>query len=95
MIGEPALPSVAGLGLEPVDEIDHIVEPAAGAGANTASSDGDGKMRFASAGPADQHGIALLAMKPPPARSLTSVWLIGVPQTGSLRGPWQAAAWQW
>ena len=32
VIGEPALPSVAGLGLEPVDEIDHVVEPAAGAG---------------------------------------------------------------
>jgi hypothetical protein len=30
MIGEPTLASVAGLGLEPVDEIDHVVEPAAG-----------------------------------------------------------------
>jgi hypothetical protein len=26
VIGEPALPCVAGLGLEPVDEIDHVVE---------------------------------------------------------------------
>jgi hypothetical protein len=26
MIGEATLPCVAGLGLEPVDEIDHIVE---------------------------------------------------------------------
>lgn len=60
MIGEPALPSIAGLGLEPVDEIDHVVESESGAGANTASGDCDGKMRFAGAGPADQHGIALL-----------------------------------
>ena len=28
VIGEPTLPSVAGLGLEPVDEIDHVVKPA-------------------------------------------------------------------
>jgi hypothetical protein len=34
MIGEPTLPTVAGLGLEPIDEIDHVVEPAAGAGAD-------------------------------------------------------------
>jgi hypothetical protein len=60
MIGEPSLPTVAGFGLEPVDEIDHVVKPAADAGADAASGDGDGKMGFAGAGPADQHGIALL-----------------------------------
>src|SRR4051794_26931882 len=60
MIGETALPSVAGLSLEPVDEIDHVVEPAAGTAADAASGDGDGKMGLAGAGPADQHGVALL-----------------------------------
>ena len=60
MIGEPSLPTVAGFGLEPVDEIDHVVKPPADAGADAASGDGDGKMGFAGAGPADQHGIALL-----------------------------------
>src|ERR1700704_1902502 len=60
MIGEPSLPTVAGFGLEPVDEIDHVVKPAADAGADAASGDGDGKMGFAGAGPADQHGIALV-----------------------------------
>src|SRR3954454_20441389 len=60
MIGEPALPSIAGLGLEPVDEVDHVVEPAAGAGSNAASSNRDGKMRLAGAGPTDEHGVALL-----------------------------------
>jgi hypothetical protein len=29
--GDTTLPSVTALGLEPVDEIDHVVEPAAGA----------------------------------------------------------------
>ena len=60
MIGEPTLPSVASLGLEPVDEIDHVVEPAAGAGADAASGDGDRKVGLAGAGPANQHGVALL-----------------------------------
>ncbi|MBB4363514.1 hypothetical protein GGD65_004559 [Bradyrhizobium sp. CIR18] len=30
MLGKPALPSVAGLGLQTVDEVDHIVEAATG-----------------------------------------------------------------
>jgi hypothetical protein len=37
VFGKAALPGVAGLGLEPIDEIDHVVEPAAGAGSNAAS----------------------------------------------------------
>src|SRR3954452_6793423 len=60
MIGEPALASIAGLGLEPIDEIDDVVEPAPGAGSDAASSDSDGEMGLSGAGPADQHGIALL-----------------------------------
>src|SRR3954452_24646336 len=60
VVGEPALAAGAGLGLEPVDEIDHVVEPAAGAAADAASGDRDGKMGLAGAGPADQHGVALL-----------------------------------
>ena len=60
VIGEPTLPSITGLGLEPVDEIDHVVEPATGAGADAASGNGDGQMGLAGAGPADQHGVALL-----------------------------------
>ena len=60
MIGEPALPSVAGLGLEPVDEIDDVVEAAAGAGSDAASGDGNGQVGFAGAGAADQHDVALL-----------------------------------
>ena len=52
MIGETALPPVTCLGLEPVDEIDHIVESAAGAGADATSGNGDGKMGLAGAGPA-------------------------------------------
>src|ERR1700759_4204796 len=60
MLGEPALSSVAGLGLEPVDEIDDVVEAAAGSIADTASRDGDGQMGLAGAGAADQNDIALL-----------------------------------
>jgi len=50
VIGEPALPAAAGLGFEPIDEIDDIVEPAAGAGADAASRDGDGEMGLAGSG---------------------------------------------
>ena len=60
LIGDPTLPSVAGLDLEPIDEIDHVVEPATGAGADAASGDGNGQMGLAGAGAADQHGVALL-----------------------------------
>jgi hypothetical protein len=44
---------------EAIDEIDHVVEPAAGATTDAASRNGDGKMRLAGAGPADQRGVAL------------------------------------
>ena len=65
VVGEPTLPSIAGLGLEPVDEIDHVVEPPAGAGPDAASGDGDGQMGLAGASSADQHGITLLGDKVP------------------------------
>ena len=50
VIGSSALAAIAALGLEPVDEIDDIVEPAAGAGADAASRNGDGEMRLAGSG---------------------------------------------
>jgi hypothetical protein len=61
MIGEPALPTVAALGLEPVNEIDYVVEPATSPRADAASGDRDGKMGFAGSGSADQYGVALLS----------------------------------
>ena len=36
MLGEPPLPSIAGLDLEAVDEVDHILEAPAGTGSNAA-----------------------------------------------------------
>ena len=60
IVGEPALPTIAALGLEPVYEIDDIVEAAARSGSNAASRDGDRQMGFARAGSADQDDIALL-----------------------------------
>jgi hypothetical protein len=61
MIREPALATIAGLGLEPVDEIDDVIEAAAGAGTDTASGDSDGKMGFSGARASDQDGVALLS----------------------------------
>ena len=53
VISEPTLPSITGLGLEPVDEIDDVVEASSGAIADTASRDGDGQMGLASPGSPD------------------------------------------
>src|SRR6201992_1848828 len=60
MLSDTTLPSVAGLDLQAVDEVDHVVEATAGTGSDTASGNGDGQMGLAGAGTADQHGIALL-----------------------------------
>ncbi|SDF01396.1 hypothetical protein SAMN05216337_104255 [Bradyrhizobium brasilense] len=60
MLGEPSLPSVAGLGLEAIDEVDDLEEAAAGTGSDAASGDGNGQVGFACAGAANQHDVALL-----------------------------------
>ena len=60
MLGDTTLPSIAGLDLQAVDEVDHVVEATAGARSDAASGDGDGHMGFAGAGTADQDGVTLL-----------------------------------
>jgi len=60
MLGDTTLPSVAGLDLQAVDEVDHVVEAAAGTRSDAASGDCDGHMCFAGAGTADQDGVTLL-----------------------------------
>ena len=63
MLGDTTLPPVAGLDLQAVDEVDHVVEAAAGTRSDAASGDGDGHMGFAGAGTADQDGVTLLGDK--------------------------------
>ena len=96
MFGEPALASIAGLDLEPVDQIDDVVEPAAGAAADAASSNRDGQMGLAGTGSADQHGVALLG-KEGAAGEIAHERLVDrrARRTRSRRDPWRAAAWQW
>jgi hypothetical protein len=60
MFGESALPTIAGLGLKPVDEIDDVVEPSTGTIADATSRDRDGQMGLAGACSTDQHDVALL-----------------------------------
>src|SRR5438552_19106501 len=64
MLGDTTLPSVTGFGLEPTDEVDHVVKPTSGTGSDAASGDGDGHMCLAGAGAADQHDVALLRDEP-------------------------------
>ncbi|MGY4502591.1 hypothetical protein ACVWYH_006548 [Bradyrhizobium sp. GM24.11] len=46
MLGEASLSSVASLGLEAIDEIDDVVEAAAGTSPDATSGDGNGQMGF-------------------------------------------------
>jgi hypothetical protein len=79
MLGDTTVPSVAGFDLQAVDEVDYIVETPAGTGSDAASSDGDRQMVLPVPVPPTRTALRCWAMKPPPATSLTSVWLIGVP----------------
>ena len=96
MLGKPPLPSVAGLDLEAVDEVDHIVEAATGTRSDAASRYSDGQMCFAGAGAADQHDVALLGDEAA-AGEIVDERLVDrrVRRTGSRRCPWQAATWRW
>ena len=60
MLGKAALPSIAGFGLEAVDEVDHVVEAATRTGSDAASGDGDRQMSFTGTCSANQHDVALL-----------------------------------
>ncbi len=46
-------------GLQPVDEVDDVIEPTTGPGPNAAAGNGDGKMGFAGTGPADGRRMGL------------------------------------
>ena len=60
MLGDTTLPSIAGLDLQAVDEINDVIEATADTGSDAASGNGDGQMGFACAGAANQHDVALL-----------------------------------
>src|SRR5271157_6378825 len=60
VIGHPPLAAGPRLAVEPVDQIDDIVEAPSGAASDAGPGDRDGKMAFAGAGSANQDGVALL-----------------------------------
>src|SRR5262249_27373921 len=60
VVREPPLTPAARLDLEPVDEIDDVVEASTSAAANAVAGDRDGKMALAGSSPTDQYRIALL-----------------------------------
>ena len=89
-VGDPALAPVSPLGVELVHQIDDVEEAPSGAVADARADDARGEMRLAGARAADQDQVALLLegeprppsvrgrWRAPPARSCTSVSLIGV-----------------
>src|ERR1700691_6191380 len=61
IVGDASLAAGSTFGLELIDEIDGGEEAPARSGADAASRDGDGQMRLAGAGFADQDDIALFS----------------------------------
>ena len=96
MLGKPALSPVAGLGLEAVDEVDHVIEAATGAGSDAASRDSDGQMGLAGARSADQDDVALLGDEAA-AGEIIDKRLVDrrAVELEVVRCPWQAATWRW
>jgi hypothetical protein len=76
IVGDASLASASTFGLELIDEIDGGEEAPARSGADATPRDGDGQMRLACAGSADQDDVALLGDEA--ARSRTRASLIGV-----------------
>ena len=58
MVCNPALPTGAGLGVKPVDQIDDVEEAPARAAADAGAGDRDGGVGLAGPCGADQHDIA-------------------------------------
>ena len=63
VIGDAALASGARLSLEPIDEIDDVVEAGTGRVSDAAAGDGDREVGLAGPGAADEDGIALLSQR--------------------------------
>ena len=61
VIGQATLAGVARFDLEPIHEIDDVVEAATGSPSDAASGDRDGEVSLACAGATDQDGITLLS----------------------------------
>ena len=96
MLGDTTLPSIAGiLDLQAVDEVDHVVEPAAGTRSDAASGDCDGHMGFAGAGTADQDSVTLLGDEAAAGEIVDQRLVDGCLRTGSPQDPWRAAVWRW
>src|ERR1700738_5398058 len=65
IIGKTPLTALAGLALQPIDEIHDVEEPAACTVPDVGLRDGDGKMALAGSGAADENNIALFGDERP------------------------------
>ena len=90
IIGDAPLASGAGLGFEPVDEIDGGEEAPARSGSDAASRDGDGQMRLAGAGRDSDMAPGFWRAKrrstTPFIRSLAGLWprAVGASSSGAM-----------
>ena len=63
VVGDAALPAGSRLGLEPVDEVDHGIEPGPRPVPDARPGERDGQLRLARAGAAHQHDVALVGQE--------------------------------
>src|SRR6201996_9286126 len=63
VLGNTTLPSVTGLDLQAINEVNHIVEATTGARTDATSGDGYSQMGLAGSSATDQNGVALLGNK--------------------------------
>ena len=85
MLGNTTLPAVAGLDLQAVDEVDHVIVAAAAPDRMQLLAIAMAICVLPVPVPPTRTALRCWAMKPPPARSLTSVWLMGVPSGDEFR----------
>jgi hypothetical protein len=81
--------------LESVDDIDHVEEPSANAGADAASGNRDGKVRLAGTGATDQHDVTLLGNEAATSEVIHKGLIDRRALELEVIGSWRAAAWLW
>ena len=64
-LGHATLAPGTSLGLEPVDQVDDVEEPATGTVADAGSGDRDGQVRLAGSGASDQDDVTLMGEEVP------------------------------
>ena len=95
VVGEAALAAGARLGLELVDEVDHVKEAVSRAAADAGAGYATARWVLPVPVPPVSTRLRCWARKPPRARSRTRVVDRRAAEDETLRSPWPEAVWRW